>query len=70
MRRSWWPCAGRADDTRITRIELPGAHTDIGRGKDQGSGDYTLQMGRDYFARSGVRSAEPGAELRPGAALS
>jgi hypothetical protein len=48
------------------RFDLPGAHTDIGRGYDQGIGNYTLQMGRDYFERSGVPIAELSVNLKPG----
>jgi hypothetical protein len=55
------------NDPRITRIEVPGAHTDVGRGYDQGIGNYTLQMGRDYFARSGILIGQLPPELRPGA---
>jgi Uncharacterized alpha/beta hydrolase domain (DUF2235) len=69
--RSSFPAAGVVDpnnpaDPRITRIELPGAHTDIGRGYDQGIGNYTLQMARDYFDRSGVPIADLPASLKPG----
>ena len=69
--RSAFPAVGVVDpskpaDPRIMRIELPGAHTDIGRGYDQGIGNYTLQMGRDYFARSGVPIAELPTNLKPG----
>ena len=70
--RSAFPAVSVVDpnqpgDTRITRIEVPGAHTDVGRGYDQGIGNYTLQMGRDYLARSGVPIAALPADLRPGA---
>lgn len=70
--RSSFPAVSVVDpsqpgDSRITRIELPGAHTDIGRGYDQGIGNYTLQMGRDFLARSGVPISELPPDLRPGA---
>jgi hypothetical protein len=69
--RSSFPAVGVVDpsnpaDPRIMRIDLPGAHTDIGRGYDQGIGNYTLQMGRDYFERSGVPVAALPANLKPG----
>ena len=47
---------------------MPGADTDIGRGYDRGIGNYTLQMGWDYLARSGMPIGSLPAELRPGAA--
>lgn len=53
------------NDPRITRIELPGAHTDIGGGYDNGVGAITLQIGRDYLARAGVPIAEVPPELGP-----
>jgi hypothetical protein len=54
------------NDPRITTIEVPGAHTDAGRGYDQGIGNYTLQMNRDYFDRSGVPIGQLPTEMRPG----
>jgi hypothetical protein len=69
--RAAFPAVGVVDpnnpaDPRITRIELPGAHTDIGRGYDQGIGNYTLQMGRDYLANSGVPIADLPTNWSPG----
>jgi Uncharacterized alpha/beta hydrolase domain (DUF2235) len=69
--RSSFPAVGVVDpnnptDPRITRIELPGTHTDNGRGYDHGIGNYTLQMGRDYLSRSGVPIAELPNDLKPG----
>jgi hypothetical protein len=54
------------NDPRVTTIEVPGAHTDAGRGYDQGIGNYTLQMNRDYFDRSGVPISQLLPEMRPG----
>ncbi len=46
--------ASRPDDPRITQLAIPGAHSDIGGGYDNGYSKIPLAMANDYLQRAGA----------------
>ena len=60
-RESGW--MKKHEQARITELQLPGSHADIGGGRANAYSNVALQLAQQYMVQRGVKTQPPGAPI-------